>query len=153
MNLMLEAVDEARTDRAVDHACGKGALLGRTSLTLEVAAGNAADGVHLLDVVDGQREEVVIFLFLRNDGSHQDGGVPLSAQHSTRSLLGKFARFQTVLLAVELEGLDDFLHVVFFSFFVPSALLLMESSSTMLLSFRIATTGKTLALPAVCITI
>ena len=117
VHLVLKAVDEAGTNRAVDHAGGKRALLGGTRLALQVAARDTADGVHLFDVVDGQREEVVIFLFLRNDCGDKHGSVALRAQHGARRLLGKFARFEAVLLAVNLEGFDDFFHVLSFSSF------------------------------------
>ena len=52
------AVGEQRTDRAVDQARGQRVLFGRAALALEVAAGNAAGGVVLLGVVDGERQEV-----------------------------------------------------------------------------------------------
>ena len=118
MHLALEAVDEARANRAVDHAGGQRTLLGGTSLTLEVAAGDAADRVHLLDEVDGQREEVVVLLFLGNDGGDEHGGLALGHEHSARGLLGQLTGFEAVLLAVQLEGLDDLVHV-FLSFSSP----------------------------------
>ena len=114
VDLALEAVGETGADGAVDHAGGQRALLGRTRLALEVAAGDAAHGVHLLDEVDGQREEVVVLLLLGNDGGHQHGGVALGDQHGAGCLLGQFARLEAVLLTVQLERLDDFLHGAFF---------------------------------------
>ena len=103
VHLVLVAVGEARTDRAVDHTRGEGALLGGTRLALEVAARDAADGVHLLDEVDRQREEVVITLLLGDDGRHEDGGLAAGYEHGAGGLLGKLARLEAVLLAVELE--------------------------------------------------
>ena len=114
LDLVAEAGREGRTQRAVNHAGGEGGLLGRARLALEVAAGDAAHGVHLLDEVDGQREEVVVLLLLRNDGGHQHGGVALGDQHGAGCLLGQFARLEAVLLTVQLERLDDFLHGAFF---------------------------------------
>ena len=61
LGLVAPAVDEQRTDRTVDQAGDQRFLLGRPALALEVAAGNAARGVGLLDVVDGQRQEVDAF--------------------------------------------------------------------------------------------
>ena len=52
LDLVAEAGREARAQRAVDHAGREGGLLGRARLALEVAAGDAAHGVHLLDEVD-----------------------------------------------------------------------------------------------------
>ena len=59
LDLVLEALDEQRPDRAVDQARGQHLLLGRPRLALEEAAGDLAGGVGLLLVVDGQREEVL----------------------------------------------------------------------------------------------
>jgi hypothetical protein len=46
----------------------RGALFARLALALQVAAGDAAHGVHLLHEVDGEGEEVVVALFLRDHG-------------------------------------------------------------------------------------
>ena len=58
LHVVEEAVREERADRAVDEARGERLLLGRTALALEEAARDAPRGVGLLDVVDGEREEV-----------------------------------------------------------------------------------------------
>ena len=52
------AVGEQRTDRPVDQARGQRVAFGRTAFALEIAAGDAARGVELFLVVDGEREEV-----------------------------------------------------------------------------------------------
>ena len=114
MDLALEAIDEAGADGTVDHTGGQRALFGRTRLALEVAAGDAPDRVHLLHEVDGQREEVVVLLLFGDDGRDEHGGLALRDQHGAGSLLGQLARFEAVGLAVQLEGLDDLFHVVFF---------------------------------------
>ena len=59
LHFVEEAVREQRADRAVDQARGQRLFLGRTTFALEEAARDAARGVGLLDVVDGQREEVL----------------------------------------------------------------------------------------------
>ena len=128
MDLALETVDEAGADGAVDHAGGQRALLGRTRLAFEVAAGDAPDGVHLLHDVDGQREEVVVLLLFGDDGRDEHGGLALRDQDSAGSLFGQLARFEAVGLAVQLEGLDDLFHVVFF----PSLFLDRRSAAKLL---------------------
>ena len=88
-------------------------------LALEVAAGDAADGIHLLHEVDGEREEVVVLFFLGDDGGHEHSGVALRDEHGAGGLLSQFARFEAVRFAEKLEGLDDLFHVVFFLSLLP----------------------------------
>jgi hypothetical protein len=60
------AFREQRADRTVDQARGQGFLFGRLAFTLEETARDFAGSIGLLDVVDGQREEVLAGLgFLR----------------------------------------------------------------------------------------
>ncbi len=112
VHLALEAVHEAGTDGTVHHAGRQRALVGRTGLALEVAARDAADGVHLLDEVDREGEEVVVLLLVRNDGRDQHGRVALRHDDRTGRLLRKLACLQTVLLPVQLERFDDFFHML-----------------------------------------
>ena len=116
VDFLLEAVGEAGANGTVNHAGGKGALVGRLGLALEVAARNATDGVHLLDEVDGQREEVVVLLLLGDNGGDQARGFALRDEHGAGGLLGELAGFQAVALAVQLEALDDLFHVESSSF-------------------------------------
>ena len=111
MHLALEALGETGADRTVDHARSQRALLGRTGLALEITAGDATDSVHLLDVVNGQREEVVILFLAGNDSRHEYGSVALTDEHCTRRLLGELARLEAVFLAIKFELLNDFFHV------------------------------------------
>ena len=53
-----EAIRKQRTDRPVDQARGQRLAFGRPALALEEAARDAAGGIGLLDVVDGQREKI-----------------------------------------------------------------------------------------------
>ena len=111
VHLALEAVGKAGADGSVDHAGGQRALFRRTRLALQVAAGDATHGVHLLHEVYRKREEVVVLLLLRDDGGDKHGGVTLRDQYGTGCLLGQLARFEAVGFAVQLEGLDDLFHV------------------------------------------
>ncbi len=61
LGFVAPAIDEQGTDRAVDQSGDQRFLLGGPALALEVAAGNAARGVGLFLVVDGQGEEVDAF--------------------------------------------------------------------------------------------
>ena len=58
LGLVAPAVDEQRADRAIDQAGNQRLLFGRPAFALEIAAGNAARGIGLLLVIDGQRQEV-----------------------------------------------------------------------------------------------
>ena len=58
VDLVAEAVGEARAQRAVDEAAGQDGLVAGLALTAEERAGDLAGGVHALFDVDGQREEV-----------------------------------------------------------------------------------------------
>jgi hypothetical protein len=53
------AFREQRADRTVDQARGQGFFFRRTAFALEEAARDLAGSIGLLDVVDGQREEVL----------------------------------------------------------------------------------------------
>ena len=75
LGLVAPAIDEQGADRAVDQAGDQRLLLGGPAFALEVAAGNAARGVGLFDVVDGQGKEVDAFArrFRSDDGGEHDG--------------------------------------------------------------------------------
>ena len=110
VHLVLVAIGEARTDGAVDHAGHERAVVGGLGLALEVAAGDAAHGVHLLDEVNREREEVVVLLLVGDDGGHKDARLAAGDEHSAGGLLGQLTGFQAVGLAVQLEFFDDFGH-------------------------------------------
>jgi hypothetical protein len=61
LDFVLVVLREERTDRAVDQARDQRFLLGRTAFALEEATRDAATGVELFLVVDGEREEVLAF--------------------------------------------------------------------------------------------
>ena len=76
LHLVVEALGEERPHRPVDQARGQRLELARAAFALEEAAGDLAGGVGLLDVVDGQREEVLARLgVLRGDDGGEDDGV------------------------------------------------------------------------------
>ena len=56
--VVAQILREKRTDRAVDDAGGEDSLFGGASLTLEISAGDAADRIHSLFEIDGQREKI-----------------------------------------------------------------------------------------------
>jgi hypothetical protein len=53
LGLVAPAVDEQRTDRAIDQTGDQRLLFGGSAFALEITAGNAAGCVGLFDVVDG----------------------------------------------------------------------------------------------------
>ena len=95
LRVVLVAVGEERTDRAVDEARNQRFLLARTSLALEVAARDLAGGIGLFLVVDGQREEVEAGLRLlhRDDGGENDG-LAVGGENRAVSLARDLAGFQ-----------------------------------------------------------
>ena len=58
VDLVAEAVGEARAQRTVDEAAGEDGLVAGLALTAEERAGDLARGVHALFDVDGEGEEV-----------------------------------------------------------------------------------------------
>ena len=104
LHFVLEVIREQRAHRAIDQARGQRLLLGRTAFALEEAAGNAAGGIELLDVVDGEREEILAFLLLgRGDGGDQHHGAAHAGHDRTGCLAGNFARLQRDFVITVLE--------------------------------------------------
>src|SRR5690606_17030121 len=94
LDLVLVVLREQRTDRTVDQARNQRFLLGRTALALEEATGDAAAGVELLLVVNGEREEVLAFTrALGGDGADQQYGVIHLDDDGATGLAGDLARF------------------------------------------------------------
>ena len=95
LGFVAPAVDEQRADRAVDQAGDQRLLLGRPALALEIAAGNAARGVGLFLVVDGERQEVDAFArrFGGDDGGEHHG-LAIGRQHGAVGLTGDFSGFK-----------------------------------------------------------
>ncbi len=75
LDFVVEAFREQRPQRPVDQARRQRLELARAPFTLEEAARDLAGGVGLLDVVDGQREEVLARLrILGGDDGRQHHG-------------------------------------------------------------------------------
>ena len=110
MHFVQEAFGEQRADRAVDQAAGQGFVFAGLGFTLEEAAGDLACGVGLLDVVDGQREEVLTRLggLGCHHGSQDDSAFDRHDDGAT-GLTGDFTGFQYDGLVAPLEGLGDFI--------------------------------------------
>jgi hypothetical protein len=94
LHFVEEAFGEQRADRAVDQAAGQRFELARAAFALEEAAGDLAGGVGLLDVVDGQREEVLAGLGfgLGHHGGQHHGVVDVD-QHGAGGLARDLAGF------------------------------------------------------------
>ena len=94
LDFIEEAVGEQRADRAIDEARGERLFFRGPAFTLEEATGDAARGVGLLDVVDGQREEVLAGdRFLGGHGGDEDDGVAHRDDDRGAGLAGDFAGF------------------------------------------------------------
>ncbi|MCY1393025.1 hypothetical protein D9M71_79120 [compost metagenome] len=114
LHFVHETFGEQRADRTVDQARGQGFLLGRTAFTLEEATRDAAGGVGLFLVVDGQREEALVRVGLlgTHDGD-QHGDVVHGDQHGAGGLTGDAAGLEGDGRLTELEFLDYRVHGVF----------------------------------------
>ena len=88
LHIVSIALREQRTDRTVNQAAAQNSRLARTSLSLYKTARNLADSVHLLLIVNGQREEVnALARLLRSGSSNQNNGLTITNQSSTICLL------------------------------------------------------------------
>ena len=95
LGLIAPAVDEQRADRAIDQAGNQRLLFGGPAFAFEVAAGNAARGIGLLLVVDGQRQEVDA-LARRFRGNHggEHHGLAIGRQHGAVGLSRDLSGFK-----------------------------------------------------------
>jgi hypothetical protein len=104
LGLVAPAVGEQRTDRTVDQAGDQGLLLGRTTFALEVATGHAAGCVGLLDVVDGERQEVDAVLGgLGGDDGGDDDGFAIGGDDGAVSLTGDLAGLELERTATPID--------------------------------------------------
>ena len=95
LHFVEEAFGEQRADRTVDQARGQRLVFARAAFALEEAAGDLAGGVGLLDVVDGQREEVLAGLgVLGGDDGGEHHGVFDVDDDGAAGLAGDLAGFQ-----------------------------------------------------------
>ncbi len=97
LNLVAQRVREQRAQRTVNDAARQNRLGRRTALTTEEGAGDLARGVHLLFDIDGQREEIVVFLRAGaggGGGQHHRIIIQIRGDRAI-GLLGKTTRFET----------------------------------------------------------
>ena len=103
-HVVAEIVGEERTDGAVDDAAGQDALLAGAALAAVEAAGDAADGVHLLLKVDGEGEEVdAVAGTGGRGGADQHAGVAVADHDGGVGELGELADLEGQRTAGELH--------------------------------------------------
>src|SRR3546814_10656278 len=103
---MAGAVWEQRADRSVVQARDQRFLLGLAAFALEEAARDAAAGVELLLVVDGEREEVLpLARGLVGDGADQQHGALARDHDRATSLASDLAGFDGDREVAVLEAL------------------------------------------------
>jgi hypothetical protein len=101
----------AMTCTSLRKCSGKSGRIGLAAFALEEATRDAAAGVELLDVVDGEREEVHAFArILVADRRHQHDRVAELHDDCATSLAGDFARLEGDLVLTVLERLGYFRH-------------------------------------------
>ena len=113
LDVVAETVGKARAYGTVGQARGERALLGGPGLALQIAAGDAPNRVHLLDEIDGQGEEVQVALFLGDGRRDEQDGVALLHHHGAGGLLCQLAGLEGVVLAVQVELVRYFRHILF----------------------------------------
>jgi hypothetical protein len=95
LGFVAPAVDEQRTDRAINQAGDQRFLFGRAAFALEIAAGNAAGSIGLFLVVDGQRQEVDAFArILGGDDGGEHDGLAIGRENGAIGLTGDLAGFK-----------------------------------------------------------
>ena len=88
LDVVAEALREQRANRAVDQARAEDGVARRAALTLDEAPRDLACCIHLLFVVDRQREEVHAFARLsRCRGRDEHDGVAVAHEHGAVGLL------------------------------------------------------------------
>ena len=109
LHFIEETFREQRANRAVNQAAGQGLEFARAAFTLEEAAWDLAGGISLLDVVDGQREEILPGLGAgtRHNGCEDHGVVDVD-EHSAGGLARDLAGFHRDRVLAPLKGFGDF---------------------------------------------
>ena len=108
LHFIVKPVRKQRTDGPVDQTGGQCLLFRRPAFALEEAARNLASGIGLLDVIAGERQEVLPCLGLprSNHRAEHDGVVHVHHDRSVR-LARHFAGFQRHLARAVGERLLD----------------------------------------------
>ena len=105
LDFALEALREQRANRTVDQTRRQRLLLARPAFALEEAARDAAGGVGLLLIVDGQREEVAARdVLLVADRGHEDDRVGHVDEDGAVGLTCDDAGFDGDVMGAVLEG-------------------------------------------------
>ncbi len=106
LGLIAETIREERTDGAVDLAAGQNFFFAGPAFALDEAAGDAAAGVGVLAVIDGEGEKIDAFPGIgRGDCSGQNNGFARGHQCGARGLLGHAAGLKDQPLAAgKLDG-------------------------------------------------
>ncbi len=104
LDFVEEVLGEQRADWPIDEARGQRLLFGRAAFAFEEPAGNAARGVGLLDVIDGQRKEILVGVGdLAGRRGDQNDGLAHGDHHGAVSLAGQLSGFQRDLMLAEGE--------------------------------------------------
>ncbi len=108
MGVVAVAIYERRAKGPVDEAAHQDRLLRRPSLSAEERAGDAADGVHPLLDVDGEREEIdPLPDRLVCGGGDQHFGAAKSGHYGPVGLEGQFAGGEGELFSTNRPGDRD----------------------------------------------
>ena len=122
LHFVVETIGEERANRAVNQARDQRFFLGRTAFALEKAAGNAACGVELFDIINRQREKILTGLDIlgRHHGGKHHRVVHID-KHRTARLAGNFSGFKGDGVRTVSECfLDGLWHDEFLSFSVST---------------------------------
>ena len=117
LRLVAPAVGEQRTDRAIDQAGDQRLLFGGAAFALEIATGDAACGVGLFLVVDGQGQKVDAFTRrLRCDDGREHNGLAIGG-HDCAICLARYLscfKFERTSAPIQFHGLN-IEHCIFLS--------------------------------------
>ena len=117
--VVAEALREQRANRAVNQTGTQHGLARRTAFALDEAARNLAGRIHLLLIIDRQREKVnAIARLSRGRGRHEHDRIAVTYEHGAIRLLGHLAVFDDERTASEfhLKAIHMYLLESFFSY-------------------------------------
>ena len=120
-NVVAHILGEQRADRTVDDAGGKHGLFGRSALSSLPGAGDLADGIELLLIVHGEREEIHALAGLVGHGGSAEHVRAAVADHAgTAGELRHFAGLDDKRSAGDLgfKNLEIFEHLFHLSIYI-----------------------------------
>ena len=103
LDLVAEALGEERAQAAVGQAHGEDAIGGGAPFATGEAAGDLADGVEALFVIDGEGEEVDTLTGVGHTGRDEDDGIALAHGHGAVGEAGEGAVLDEQGLAADLD--------------------------------------------------